>query len=82
MEIPFYRNMYLIAQKRILQIEFFDYGRYTQVVISHETNEMLISGSGADICRKRAYQKALEKFQQHKRMSFVKACIGQRRIKL
>jgi len=82
MNIPFYRNLYIFDQGGRLQVEYFDYGTFTQVVISQERDNMLILGSGADKLRKRAFHKAYEQFKQREHRSFITASIGERQIKL
>lgn len=82
MEVPFYRNMYLLFHQDVLQVECFEYSNYTQVVISKETKKEFVSSSAADVCRKRAYRYALEQFKQKAASSFANASIGYQQIKL
>ncbi|WP_243291936.1 hypothetical protein [Bacillus sp. FJAT-47783] len=82
MEVPFYRSMYVFFHQEVLQVEYFEYSNYTQVVISKETKKEFVSSSASDVCRKRAYRFALEQFKQKAAASFANASIGYQQIKM
>ncbi|WP_044747176.1 hypothetical protein [Bacillus alveayuensis] len=82
MEVPFYRNFYIIEKNSVIQVEFFEYQNYTQAVISRESPDEVVSGNAVHPCRKEAFKHAVKNFKQHESSLYSRASLYNRKIKL
>lgn len=82
MQVPFYRNFRVFEKNCLFQFEFFEYVDYTQVVISIDSDNEMISGHAIHPCKKKALKEAIAKFKENASTNYSVASIDYRSIKI
>jgi len=81
-QVPFYRNFRVFEKNHFYQIEIFEYVNYTQVVISCDSDEEMISGHAIHESKKKAIKEAFANYKENASSTETKASIDYRSIKI